>query len=47
MGASTLSCDGSRIELRWPDLVTRRELLVSGGELVGRVAADPLGGLYR
>jgi hypothetical protein len=47
VGASTLSCDGNRIELRWPDLVTSRALLVRAGELVGRVAGDPLGGLYR
>jgi hypothetical protein len=47
LDAAGLSCDGSRVTLRWPELETRREVLLAGAELVGRVAGATAGGLYR
>jgi hypothetical protein len=47
IGASGLACDGSEITLRWPVLETRREPLLSGAELVGRIAVELGGGVYR
>lgn len=47
LGADTLSCDGSRVALRWPELESRREILAAGAELVGRLAVEPGAGVYR
>jgi hypothetical protein len=47
VGASGLSGDAGVVTLRWPELETSRELLLGGAELVGRIAAEPIAGVYR
>jgi hypothetical protein len=47
VGRAIVSCDGTRVFLRWHDLEMRRERLLAGAHLIGAFAATQSASLYR